>query len=52
MTVTTTGTLNYYWKYSFVIASSLKGQNGFTFDGFSNSFYTDLDPTPKFPPDN
>ena len=49
VTVTTTGTLNYYWKYSFVIASSLKGQNGYTFDGFSNSFYTDLDPTPKFP---
>lgn len=49
VTVTTTGTLDYYKKYSFVIASSLRGLNGFTFDGFSNSFITDLDPTPKFP---
>jgi hypothetical protein len=49
VTVTTTGTLDYYKRYSFIIASSLKGVNGFTFDGFSNAFITDLDPTPKFP---
>ncbi|MFZ2286374.1 MAG: glucoamylase family protein [Bacteroidales bacterium] len=49
VTVTTTGTLDYYKKYSFVITSSLKGLNGFTFDGFSNTFFTELDPTPKFP---
>ena len=49
VTVTTNGTLDYYKRYSFVIASSLKGLNGFTFDGFSNAFITDLDPTPKFP---
>ena len=49
VTVSATGTLDYYKKYSFVITSSLKGLNGFTFDGFSNAFITDLDPTPKFP---
>jgi hypothetical protein len=49
VTVTTTGTLEYYKKYSFTISSSLKGLNGFTFDGFTNSFITDLDPAPKYP---
>ncbi|MBE0673153.1 MAG: Ig-like domain-containing protein, partial [Bacteroidales bacterium] len=49
VTVTATGTLDYYRKYSFTISTALKGVNGFTFDGFSNSFITDLDPTPKFP---
>ncbi len=49
VTVTATGTLDYYRKYSFTISTALKGVNGFTFDGFTNSFYTDLDPTPKFP---
>lgn len=49
VTVTTTGTLDYYRRYPFVISSNLKGLNGFTFDGFSNAFITDLDPTPKFP---
>ncbi len=49
VTVTATATLDYYRRYSFIVASSLKGVNGFTFDGFSNSFITDLDPTPKFP---
>ncbi|MBE0675423.1 MAG: Ig-like domain-containing protein, partial [Bacteroidales bacterium] len=49
VTVTTTGTLDYCKRYPFVITSSLKGLNGFTFDGFSNAFVTDLDPTLKFP---
>jgi hypothetical protein len=49
VTVTATGTLDYYRKYSFTISTALKGVNGFTFDGFTNSFYTDLDPAPKFP---
>ncbi len=49
VTVTTTGTLDYYKKYSFIISTGLKGVNGFTFDGFSNSFITDLDPSLKFP---
>ena len=36
-------------KYNFTIYPSLKAKNGFTFDGISNSFYTRLDSTPKFP---
>jgi len=49
VTVTSTGTLDYYKKYSFIISSALKGVNDFNFDGFSNSFITDLDPSLKFP---
>ncbi|MDF1559076.1 MAG: glucoamylase family protein [Bacteroidales bacterium] len=49
VTVTTTGTLDYYKKFSFTVSSSLKGINGFTFDGFSNSFITDIDPSFKYP---
>jgi hypothetical protein len=49
VTVTTIGALDYYKEYSFTVSSSLKGLNGFTFNGFTNSFITDLDPTPKFP---
>ena len=49
VTVTTTAPLDYYKKYSFTISTGLKGVNGYTFSGFSNSFYTDLDPSPKFP---
>ena len=49
VTVTTTGTLESYKKYTFTISSSLRGVNEFTFDGFSNSFYTELDQTLKFP---
>jgi len=49
VTVTSTAALDYYKKYSFTVTTGLKGVNGFTFDGFSNSFYTGLDPEPKFP---
>jgi hypothetical protein len=36
-------------QYFFRISSSLKAANGYSFGGFSNSFYTDLDSTLKFP---
>ncbi len=36
-------------KYSFAITTNLQAANGYTFDGFQNSFYTALDTTPKFP---
>ncbi len=36
-------------RYAFAISSNLKSKSGFIFDGFSNSFYTRLDSTPKFP---
>lgn len=49
VSITTTETLDYYQKYSFIISPGLKGVNGFTFEGFSNAFITDLDPSLKFP---
>lgn len=49
VTVTTTGALDYYKKYSFTVTTSLRGMNGYTFDGFTNNFFTDLDPSLKFP---
>jgi hypothetical protein len=36
-------------KYNFTILTTLKSRNGYTFNGFFNSFYTRLDSTPKFP---
>jgi len=41
--------LEYYKKHYFFILNSLKAKNGFEFDGFNNSFYTELDSTYKFP---
>ena len=49
VTVTTASALDYYKKYTFTVTTGLKGVNGYTFDGFSNSFYTGSDPRPKFP---
>jgi len=49
VTITTTAPLDYYKKYSFTVTTGLKGVNGYTFDGFNNSFYTGPDPEPKFP---
>jgi len=38
-----------YNKYFFTISSNLTSGEGYSFDGFSNSFYTALDSTEKFP---
>jgi len=38
-----------YKKYYFTISSNLTSLAGYSFDGFSNSFYTALDSTDKFP---
>jgi len=38
-----------YTKYFFTISSNLTSEAGYSFDGFSNSFYTALDSTDKFP---
>lgn len=38
-----------YTNYNFSISPDLKGTNGFTFNGFSNSFFTALDSSLKFP---
>ena len=49
VTLTNFGTLDYYKRFYLTISSSLTAQNGFRFDGFTNSFYTALDSTYKFP---
>jgi len=36
-------------KYTFDITNTLKSKDGYSFDGFLNSFYTALDSVPKFP---
>ncbi len=41
--------LNGYTRYFFNISSNLKSRDGYSFDGFTNSFYTALDSTDKFP---
>jgi len=41
--------LKEYTKYYFTISSNLTSQAGYSFDGFSNSFYTGLDSIDKFP---
>jgi len=50
VTITNTANLDYYSRYTFNISPNLTAANGFKFAGFSNPFYTGLDPTPKFPP--
>lgn len=49
VTLTNFGTLDYYTKYNLTISSALTAQDGFKFAGFTNSFYTALDSTYKFP---
>lgn len=36
-------------KYTFQISSTLGSQQGYSFDGFLNTFFTSLDSVPKFP---
>jgi hypothetical protein len=50
VTIFSTGELSGYKKYFFTISSSLQSASGFSFDLFSNYFYTALDSTLKFPP--
>jgi len=38
-----------YTKYYFTVSSNMTSQAGYSFDGFSNSFFTSLDSTDKFP---
>ncbi|MFN8258256.1 MAG: glucoamylase family protein [Bacteroidales bacterium] len=49
VTIQNSGNLEDLKKYIFTISSNLKSINGFIFTGFSNSFYTALDSTYKFP---
>lgn len=49
LTITVTSELTGYKQHFFNISSVLKAENGYSFKGFYNSFYTSVDPTPKFP---
>ncbi|NTV84465.1 MAG: hypothetical protein HGA23_09230, partial [Bacteroidales bacterium] len=49
VTVTNDEALTGYKKYYLNITSDLVSEEGFTFDGFYNYFYTSLDSTLKFP---
>jgi len=49
ITLNNTDPLKGYSKYFFNISSNLTSNAGYSFDGFSNSFYTALDSTDKFP---
>jgi hypothetical protein len=49
LTLTNQTRLNDYQRYYLTISPDLTANNGFIFDGFSNSFYTSVDSTPKFP---
>lgn len=44
-----TGELEGYKKYTFAVSTTLKSATGNSFQGFSNSFITEVDSTPKFP---
>lgn len=50
VTILTADTLDGYLKYFFSVSNALIAENGFTFSGFYNSFYTALDSSLKFPP--
>ena len=49
VTITVDSELSGYTKYNFIISSGLIAANGFSFESFSNSFYTTADNNPKFP---
>ena len=50
VSITNTSPLPDYTLTWFTVSSNLKSAKGFVFDGFTNSFYTSLDSTYKFPP--
>ena len=49
VTVINNAALDDYIRYTFSISPNLTSQNGFTFSGFSNEFFTRLDSSYKFP---
>jgi len=50
LSISNASDLQDYLKYSFIISANLRSVNDFEFAGFSNSFYTALDSSYKFPP--
>jgi len=49
VTITNTQDLEDYVKTTFNISSNLVAENGYLFNGYSNTFYTSLDSSYKFP---
>ena len=49
ITITNIESLNYLQKFAFVIKNTLTSDRGYEYEGFSNSFYTKVDSTFKFP---
>ncbi len=49
VTISNVDPLDDYTKYYFTISKNLTSKEGYIFDGFSNSFYTNLDSSLKFP---
>lgn len=49
VTIVNQENLKGYTRYFFTISSNLTSADGHEFEGFTNSFYTSLDSTPKFP---
>ncbi|WP_373492740.1 glucoamylase family protein [Aquiflexum sp.] len=47
--ITTSAPLQYLTKYNLNIANSLKGAEGEDFAGLNRTFFTEIDPDPKFP---
>ncbi len=50
VSITNISPLPDYTHSQFTVSSSLKSKKGLLFNGFSNSFFTSLDSTNKFPP--
>jgi hypothetical protein len=49
LTLKAVNALNQLDKYVLAVLASLKGANAETFSGYTKTFYTTVDPTPKFP---
>jgi hypothetical protein len=50
VTLTSLEPLEGYKKFYLSVSNALTSEDGYPFDGFYNSFYTELDSTYKFPP--
>ncbi len=49
VTINNSTALRGYSRYYFTVMNSLKGKNGFSYDGYYNYFFSSLDSTQKFP---
>lgn len=49
LVITASQPLRHFEKYTLTLTSAIQGPTGYQLSNFSRSFYTRLDPTPKFP---